>query len=140
MYRHLRSTFFRYFALWLVLVIVVGRVVGSWCMEDYRLAKHGIAVQGVALAKKPHRQIQYSFEAGGREYKRTGIPGHGVPDIYQISIGDAVTVYYLPGDPEISCLGNPEGLYRAEILPVLLATFIFPTIIVVVFFVRLRKQ
>ena len=64
--------------------------------------------------------------------------GMGTPPFDQISIGDKLTIHYLPDAPETNCLGAPKELFENEFGAVLIAALLFPTAIVGVAIFRLR--
>jgi hypothetical protein len=55
-------------------------------------------------------------------------------------IGEKVHVYYLPGTPEVNCLGDPQRLYSAELPVVFLASMVFSSMIVGVLAFRLAGR
>jgi hypothetical protein len=129
----------KWFALWLVLAIAIGMMVGRNSVNYYRLSRHGVAVEGIARKRKPHMLIEYSFTANGQTYNGLGKPGVGAPAFYEISIGERVPVYYLTSDPEINCLGDPQRLFSGEIGVAFLACLLFPTMIVCVVAYRVSR-
>ncbi len=116
--------------LWLAFATVIGTVTGQQCLRYYRLSKGGLVVQGLISDKKPHEQIGYSFEVNGHSYHGVGRTGVGFPSFNQISVGDTVSVYYLPEHPEVNCVGEPSRLYSDELSSVLMVALLFPTVII----------
>jgi len=115
-------------AFWLLLFL--GILVWRWSDEsDLRqLKKAGIRTTGriVELLPHHHQTVRYEFEAGGRLYVKLG----GVASIGKVpkemNIGDKVPVYYLPNDPTISWIGDPEtGISPLRIK--VLSAFLFAT-------------
>jgi hypothetical protein len=88
-------------------------------------------------AKKPHMLLEYSFQVNGYVHTGLGRGDVGSPSFYESSVGDRVLIHYLPNDPDINCLQDPDKLFRAEIVPVLSVVLLFPTVIVSVLAFRL---
>ena len=126
---------FRWLLLWLMLVVVIGTIVGQQSWNYYRLSKRGIVVQGVAGTRQPHGQIAYEFTANGQVYHEVG-----VPSARDLSAGDSVPVTYLPEEPSANCLGDPGARYSNELPIVLVASFFFPTFIVIVVACRSARR
>ena len=126
----------RWFTLWLTVFVVIGAIGPKKWLDYYRLNRRGAVVPGIVLAKAPHMQFEYSFEVSGRRY--TGI-GRGYGD-GRPAIGDEVAVYYLPDAPEINCLGNPQALFKHELLLELGVDSTFATMILVALIFRIRRS
>ncbi len=124
------SRYLVYFAVWLALALGFTAVVGRGAFNYYRLRKGGVLTEGIAVARKPHDQIEYSFKADKGVHTRVGIAGIGTPPVEKIALGDKLPVYYLPQAPGISCLGDPGKLFLNELPPVLLAALLFPSAII----------
>jgi hypothetical protein len=116
--------------LWLLLVVGAGTIIGGRCLEYYRLGKNGVSVQGIVRERRPHMQISYSFVVSDRTYWGIERAGVDSPPFYEIAIGNLVPVYYIPGDPKVNCVGDPWRFYSNDLPPVLLASFLIPTLIV----------
>ena len=128
------------FALWLMLVIAIGASPGKRVLQYRRLSHNGVTLHGIARGRAPHQQIEYSYEINGQTYQGVGRTGIGSPSLYEISIGDKVSVYFLPDAPEISCLGDPAELYSNDLPPTLLVSLLFPTAIVIALAVRISRK
>jgi len=130
-----------YLFIWTVLVLAFAAVTGRKALDYYRLKNSGVSTQGIAMTRKPHNQIEYSFRAGEVAHTDVGVPGMGSPPVDKIALGQTVPVYFLPQNPDISCLGSPEELLRNELPPVLAVTLLFPSAIVgVIAFRRARAR
>ena len=132
--------FLGYLFVWLVLAFALAGIVGGRAFDYYRLRNGGVLAEGVALGRKPHDQIEYSFTFEGRVYTKVGIPGMGAPRFEEIVVGQKLPIYYLPKSPEISCLGDPGKLFRNELPPVLLVILLFPSAIVGTFALKRRRS
>jgi hypothetical protein len=132
------ARYLRYFAGWLVLALVFTTIVAKGAFNYYRLSKSGVLTEGIAVARAPHDQIEFSFKADNRLYRGVGTAGVGTPPIGKISMGDGLSVYYLPEAPEINCLGSPRELLFNELPPLLLVAVLFPSIIVAAVAIRQR--
>jgi hypothetical protein len=89
----------------------------------------------VAGNRQPHGQIAYSFLLNGQVYRGVGFAGGS-----DVAEGDPVTVVYLSETPEINCLGNPRELYSNDFPLVLIVSFLFPTLIVLMIAYRWTKR
>ena len=125
----------RWFPLWLLLVLIIGTTSGQSCWRYYRLSHHGVSIQGIAGNREPHGQIAYSFTSNGHVYQ-----GVGVASVSDVSVGDPVPVTYLQEEPTINCLGHPEERYSSEVPPVLVVSFLFPTLIIATIAYRSKKR
>lgn len=134
------SRFWIYFFVWLGLAFILAGFVGRQAFNYYRLRNRGVLAEGVALGRKPHDQIEYSFMVEGRVYTNVGIPGMGAPRFEEIAVGQRLPVYYLPQSPEVSCLGDPGKLLHNELPPVLLVIVLFPSAIVGIFALKHHRR
>ena len=102
------STFFIWLALALILA-AIGVVAVNWS-KWHGLAKRGVETKGRVVGKEPenHKFIRYSYEVNQQTYSGLGSAGRGNPTFEQLNIGDKVTVFYDPADPNESILGNPQ--------------------------------
>lgn len=123
--------FLAYTGLWLLLFLFFLGLMAGRPIKYFRLAINGQRTEGVAIATELHRQIKYSFTDGTREYTSVGMLGLGTPPFERISLGEHLPVYYLPGSPEISCLGDPQDHLHNELPGALVVPFLFPTFIVI---------
>lgn len=121
----------RWVVLWVVLVAVFAGLLAGRCINYYRLMKFGKTTQGVAIARAPHMQIDYSFTVGGRAYSNIGVGEDSASYFEHTPPGSPVLVTFLPESPTTNCLGNPAALFSKELPPVLLGSTIFPTAIVI---------
>ena len=126
---------------WLSLFLAI--LVWQWSDEsDLRqLNKVGIRTTGriVELLPHQHQSVRYEFEAGGRRYVDLG----GVSSIgktpLEMSIGDMAPVYYLPNDPTVSWIGNPEtGISPLRIK--VLGAFGFATLVSLISLLPFKKR
>ena len=85
-------------------------------VRHYRLLKEASHTKGTITARgEPKNSAHYEFEARGKRYRSVGSGGG--------SVGDEVTVFYLPDDPTFSTLKSPgEDLVFMIVAPVVLST------------------
>lgn len=131
--------YFVFFAVWLVLSLVIMAFIGGHAFDYYRLRSRGLPTEGTAVAKAAHDGVTYSFTVNGIAYQGAGTAGFGTAPYGGISIGDKLPIYYLPKDPKINCLGSPEKLFSNELPPVLGAAIVFPAMIIASFVFRYKR-
>jgi hypothetical protein len=115
-----------WFCVWLVLAAVFAVVSGSvnW-IRYYQLARHGMPTEGLVTSRPdPHNHgvSGYSYAVGQQTFTANDHPG--------AVEGQAITVFYLPADPTVSCPGDPHDLLRGESVPVGMACLLFQPLIV----------
>jgi hypothetical protein len=125
---------------WLILAFVIGSLPGKRILEYRQLSKHGASTQGLFLGPYPHGQVKYSYMVGGRTYQGVGRPDEIAKPIYRIAAGETMAVHYLPEEPAISCLADPSELYSNDLIPALMASFLFPTAIIIAVIMRVLKR
>jgi hypothetical protein len=111
-------------AIWLALVPV--RIVGTQCVQEYRLEMQGVRTRAVVTALEPtnHQSVHYSYRADSTSFDASGRAGFGNPEFNQLRLGQEVTAVYLPAAPGISCLGSPRQLLTNDLIPFSLFLFI----------------
>jgi len=116
------------FATWILLFL------GRDSLKYYTLVRSGDTTEARVIGKEPdrHRGVRYEFSVKGQTYTGVGRAGFGNPDFDFLKVGDQVLAYYLPDQPSVSCLGRPGALLRNDSIPLLLAAFLFPTIVLLV--------
>jgi hypothetical protein len=122
------------------LAALIGSLLARNAFNHYRLQNRGQVTHGKAIWPADHRQFKYSFKVADKEYVGIGMPGFGTPSYERIAVGQTLLVYYLPEDPEINCLGNPQPLSNNELTSLLLSVTFFPTVIVLRFWFWERKR
>jgi len=125
----------KFFLLWFVgALLVVITLSRSNLIRFYRLAHEGVSTRGMVTALEPlnHQAVHYSYEVEGRSDKGIGWAGYGNPQFEVLSINPELSVYYLPKQPSISCIGKPDRLLRNEEIPIILAGLIVPTFVLFV--------
>src|SRR5215472_3804075 len=108
----------------LAAVIAIGLGSVNW-IRYYRLARHGIPTEGLVTSPPdPHNHgvSSYSYAVGQQTFTATDHP--------RAAEGQAITVFYLPAGPTVSCPGDPHGRLRDESVPIGIASLLFPTLIV----------
>jgi hypothetical protein len=116
--------------IWVALTIffaAIGVVALDW-RQCHALAQRGVEVEGKVIAKEPenHRLIRYSYVAGAETYFALGTGGDGNPEFEQLNTGDRVKVFYDPGNPKESILGNPQRQASSKTTGVLFLAIIAP--------------
>jgi hypothetical protein len=119
----------RFLLLWLVGAVLIAVVIGSINVPHlYSLVRRGVPTCGTVFEREPknHNSVHYSYEVNGKTY--TGVQQGGVgsegtaysPDCF------GYVVYYLPENPERSCIGYPEPMLTNDIIPIVLAMLTAP--------------
>jgi hypothetical protein len=125
----------RFLLLWFAGALLIALGIGSFNVPFlYRLVRRGVPACGTITGYEPenHNSVHYSYEVNGKTY--TGIQQGGVgtrvTDFSPTCRDDVV--YYLPEDPQQSCIGYPEPMLRNEIDTIAIGMLIFPTFILLV--------
>ena len=133
----------RYLLAWLALAIVIAGATGSvnW-LEYQRLASNGVVIEGSVkdLLPKQHQYVEYEYSVNGVAYRNRAHSWPPNPAFRDLSIGQAVTAYYDPAEPSRSVLGQPDAILRHEMRSIILAILIFPTIAVLSWAWRERRN
>jgi hypothetical protein len=81
-----------------------------------RLSRSGVMAQGWVTGKSDARQrkIYYAFTTPRKTFTDTSTGGYGNPPFEALGENDQVLVYYLPEDPDVSCLGDPSDRVREQ--------------------------
>lgn len=128
-----------YLVVWLGLCAAFAVGIGSINLPTLRtLAKYGVPTEGKVEAKEPdnHQVVRYSYVVGQRSYNGSGRAGYGNPEFISLSVGDKVTVFYDPSDPQLSIMGNPQEQLSNELVSVGAVTLLFPPIIMLGLYMR----
>jgi hypothetical protein len=118
-----------------VFFLIVFFFICSNCLRFYLLDKHGVLVKAQVLSIEPnnHEQVYYSYKADSKYFNNIGSAGFGNPDFKMIMPGMELKAFYLPNEPEISCLGNPKFLFKNELTACLLVLIVFPIFLIMMF-------
>jgi hypothetical protein len=125
----------RFVLLWLAGASLIAIGVGSFNIPLlYALVHRGIPTCGTILTIEPrnHNSVHFSYEVNGKTYygvQQGGVSGNGAD--FSPYCRDNV-VYYLPENPERSCIGYPTPMLNNEIDAILAGMLIFPTFILFV--------
>jgi Protein of unknown function (DUF3592) len=116
------------FTAWLLIFVVIGVGGGSHMIpqliELHDLADSHSVTTGKIIETYPqvHSICKYRYSVEGKFYEQTGRPcGDYV-------IGEQVAIYFSPRDPSRSVIADPERLFLNDLIPSLLALFLFPII------------
>ena len=125
----------RFLLLWLAGALLIALGIGSLNVPFlYRLAHRGVATCGTITGYQPenHNSVHYTYEVNGKTYTsvQQGGPITRGSD-FSPSCRDDV-VYYLPENPQQSCIGYPEPMLRNELDAIAIGMLIFPTFILLV--------
>jgi Protein of unknown function (DUF3592) len=125
----------RFLLLWLAGALLIALGVGSLNVPFlYRLAHKGVPTCGTITGYEPenHNSVHYTYEVNGKTY--TGVQQGGASSSgsdFSPSCRDNV-VYYLPENPQQSCIGYPEPMLRNELDAIAIGMLIFPALILLV--------
>jgi hypothetical protein len=84
--------------------------------RHWRLYKHGVAASGWVTGKSdgPDKLVHYAFATPLKTFTGSGEADYGNPSYDALSPDDQVVVYYLPENPDVSCLGDPKARLREQ--------------------------
>lgn len=90
----------------------------------YPLARRGVKTVGTVTDFEPnnHRTVHYAFEADGKAF--SGSQEGGV-DGGATTTSAKHAVFYLPENPNTSCIGDPKPMLWNEVITIGLGIFIF---------------
>ena len=130
----------KFCTLWILGALAIVVPISDNLLRYHRL-EHGLCTAGVVTGLEPwnHQAVHYKFNVAGKDYSASGRAGFGNPEFNSLGIGQQVAVYYLPGNPDESCLGIPSELEENEIVPLALAGIIFPLIAIAGFSFRYAR-
>jgi uncharacterized protein DUF3592 len=120
--------------LWIVLALLFAGLASGHKFLQYRqLVDDGVSVSGTITPLEPsnHALVDYSYTALGKQFSGRGRAGFGTPEFSLLQLGDSVPVWYLPGNANISCLGDPRQLLTHTERFMLGPAVVFPTFILV---------
>jgi Protein of unknown function (DUF3592) len=122
---------FSYLVVWLLMAIFMGALLGSNLPRYRTLTLDGVKTFGSVIAVEPqqHQAVRYTYLVNGETYTAVGGVGDGNPPFESLSSGDSVLLYYVPSNPSLSELGEPDSRLKNELISVLIAILIFPTIL-----------
>jgi hypothetical protein len=125
----------RYAVTWLLLALGITVGIGSLNWPTYRrLAARGVSAQAVVVELLPrfHDTVRYRYDVAGRTFEGQTQSWQPNPPSEKLRIGQPLVIYYDPGHPSTSVLGDPKPILENETISVLLAAFGMPTFVVVV--------
>jgi len=114
----------RFLLLWLAGACLVAIGLGSFnVLSLYPLARRGVETVGTVTGFEPdnHRTVHYTFEVNGKTFSSSqegGVDGNAT----KTSAKHAV--FYLPEDPNTSCIGDPMPMLWNEMISISLVMFI----------------
>lgn len=106
---------------------------GSLNMPRFRrMAVEAVPTNGRITATdcQNHGTVRYAFEADGREATGAGLSPDDGPRCEDCRPGDRVTVWYIPADPTVSSLCEPQASLANETLTIGVAAFTCPGMLV----------
>ncbi len=110
--------------------LIVGSIVSA--VRQARFARSAVATEGVVTALEPDAKIAHpkiTFQAGDRLVTfRSGQTGH-------YAVGQKLTVYYDPADPETATLTAPAAARRTAILLSIPGIVLLPICVIIAVYV-----
>jgi len=125
----------RFLLLWFVGASLIGVGLGSLNVPRlYPLMRRGVETSATITAFEPnnHRTVHYSFNVSGKVYSGSQEGGVDGEATGVSTISSKHPVFYLPDDPNISCIGDPAPMLKNEVIPICLAMLIFPPTILLI--------
>src|SRR5215470_4794518 len=127
-------------AAWLTVVAFFGIIGGSHVVPQliylHELAESNRVTQGEIIETYPqiHSTCKYRYLVDGQFYERTG------RSCGNDSVGQQVTVYFSPADPNKSFNQNPAAAFVNDLIPFVGALALFPLFAAIVVYYRARRR
>jgi hypothetical protein len=121
----------RFLLLWLVGAVLIAVGIGSISIPLlYSLVRRGVPTCGTVTGREPanHNSVHYFYEVDGKTYVGVQQGGAGGQSADYSTDCMGYVVYYLPQNPQRSCIGQPGPMLTNEIVPITLAMLSFPPI------------
>jgi hypothetical protein len=98
-----------------------------------RLVAEGATTEAVITLPEceNHSSVRYEFAADGRSVVARGLSPETIP-CRRIKVGDRFPVWYVPADPAVSTLREPQSALEKERASVCAAATVMPAIAIVV--------
>ncbi len=123
----------RYALIWLTLAGAMAVGVGSlnW-LTFRRLSTEGIPSQArvVELLPKVHNTVKYAYPVGGKLFQGQTQSWPPNPPLEQLVVGQTLTIYFDPAQPERSVLGDPKEMLTNETIFIAITSVLIPTFII----------
>jgi hypothetical protein len=119
----------RFLLLWFAGASLLGFGLGSFNIPKlYPLVHRGLETTGTITDFEPnsHRTVHYSFDVNGKTFSGSQQGGVEGEETSVSSISTRRAVFYLPDDPNVSCIGDPAPMLKNEIIPMVLAMLFIP--------------
>jgi hypothetical protein len=119
----------RFLLLWCVGASLLGFGLASFNIPRlYSLVRNGLETTGTITDFEPnnHRTVDYSFDVKGKTYSGSQQGGVEGEETSVSSISSRRAVFYLPDDPNVSCIGDPAPMLKNEIIPIVLTMLFIP--------------
>ena len=126
-------------AAWLIGVAFFGIVGGIHIVPQliflHDLAKSNRETRGEIIDTYPqiHSTCKYRYSVDGRTYEQTG------RSCGNDHIGQQITVYFSPSDPNKSVNEYPSALFANDLIPFVAALTIFPILAAIIVYQRARR-
>lgn len=121
----------RFLLLWLAGALLIAVTLGRLNVpHQYALMHRGVKACSTVTAFEAnnHQTVRYSFEVDGKAYSgvQEGGVGRDVPGFSSNCAGHVV--FYVSDNPHVSCIGDPAPMFYNEVVSILLAIAVFPTL------------
>lgn len=119
--------------IWLALTLLCFAVAKWTFGTDDRFARMTAETTGVVTEKLPHehRTIRFRYSINGADYSGAGATDFGNPPFDDITVGQRITVFYNPENPESATSGDRRSEPDANTGPVILMTLFAPIFLLV---------
>lgn len=127
-------------AVWVVLAIFIGLLTASVNVPRLvQLTAAGVSTQGTVVDRQPtnHNATIVNYEVNGTVY-REGSTFVSAPNPQPPNVGDSEKVVYLPSDPTLMSIGDPNLQLSNDVGSVLAAAVLLPTFGVGLTYLRVR--
>jgi hypothetical protein len=133
----------KYVITWLVLAALFAVALGSINLRDYhRFLAQGVLGHATVTSLHPefHNTVRYEYRVAGQTFHGQMQSWSPNPELQQLSVGQTLVIYYDPGHPEQSVLGDPKPMLENETISVGLAAILVPAFIVLAWARRTSRK
>lgn len=93
-----------------------------------QLARAGVPVEAIVVRPDcgNHATFIYRFEVDGRQFESRDHASPTGRDCDSLKVGEKIEILYLPTDPSVTMVGNPNEQLLGERISIALASLVMP--------------